>query len=302
MDFSVVIPTCDRPERLAACLRSLAGQQYRKDRFEAVVVDDGSREPCERVVGEFRDILQISGLRQSNRGPAAARNTGAQVAKGRFLAFTDDDCEPEPGWLTALFAVLRADPLAMAGGRTVNSLPDDPCPQASQYIQDLVYAHYNPDPREARFFASNNMAMAASDFWAVRGFNPAFRTSEDRDLCDRWRRSGRKMVYVPEAVVRHGHRMGLRQYWRQHVGYGRGARRFQIHRKQRDRNSPFLEMEFYRNLLYNLPRLLRSTPRPYQLASLLILWQAANTTGFALETILPRKSAGQSRRGAHEET
>jgi GT2 family glycosyltransferase len=300
MDFSVIIPTCDRPEPLSVCLRSLAGQHLPKDRFEVVVVDDGGREPSERVVAVFRESLRISCLRQRNRGPAEARNAGARIAGGRFLAFTDDDCEPEPGWLAALHAVLQEEPRAMTGGRTVNSLPDDPCPRASQFIQDFVYAHYNPDPQLARFFASNNMAMAARDFWAVRGFDAGFRTSEDRDLCDRWHGSGRRMIYVPDAVVRHGHRMGLRHYWMQHVGYGRGARRFLVHRKQRDRNSPFIDVGFYRKLLCSLPAVLRSTPGPYLLAFLLFLWQMANATGFALETILPLKSADHSRGEASE--
>jgi GT2 family glycosyltransferase len=301
MDFSVIIPTCNRPGPLAACLRSLDGQLFPKDGLEVVVVDDGSSNPCEDLIAGFRERLRISSLRQPNRGPAAARNTGAQVAKGRFLAFTDDDCRPEPGWLAALFAVLQADPLAMAGGRTINSLPDDPCPRASQFIHDFVYAHYNPDPLEASFFASNNMAMAASDFRAVQGFSANFRTSEDRDICDRWRRSGRSMIYVPEAVVQHGHRMGLHQYWRQHLGYGRGARRFLIQRKRRDRNSPFIDMMFYRKLLYSLPVVLRSHPRPCQLASLLIVWQLANAAGFALETFMPLRSVSPSHGGINEE-
>jgi glycosyltransferase involved in cell wall biosynthesis len=297
----VIIPTYDRPRPLSACLRALAEQRFSRDRFEVVVVDDGGRESCEQVVAAFRESLRICSLRQRNRGPAAARNAGARTAGGRFLAFTDDDCEPEPEWLASLDGALRCEPGVMVGGRTVNSLPDDPCSRASQFIQDFVYAHYNPDPRGARFFASNNMAMAASGFSAVQGFDAKFRTSEDRDICDRWYRSGRSMIYVPEAVVRHSHRTGLFRYWMQHVGYGRGARRFLVHRNRRDPNSPFIEAEFYRKLLTSLPAVLRSTPRPCLLAFLLFLWQMANVTGFALETVLPLKSANCHREEANEE-
>ena len=72
---------------------------YPQDRFEVIVVDDGSEPPMDSVVSFFRDRLELVLLSQANSGPAAARNTGAAQAKGKFLAFTDDDCTPAPDWL-----------------------------------------------------------------------------------------------------------------------------------------------------------------------------------------------------------
>src|ERR1041384_7781769 len=97
--FSVVIPTYNNPQQLADCLQSLAEMKYSSDHFEVVVVDDGSNVSPEPVVNSFLNRLHVTLVTQKNAGPAAARNAGAQVARGKFLAFTDDDCRVSPDWL-----------------------------------------------------------------------------------------------------------------------------------------------------------------------------------------------------------
>ena len=71
--FSIVTPTYNRPERLATCLQSIAQLDYPRDRFEVIVVDDGSKTPIEPVITPLRDRLNITLLKQLNSGPAAAR-------------------------------------------------------------------------------------------------------------------------------------------------------------------------------------------------------------------------------------
>lgn len=100
--FSIVIPTYNRPERLAKCLGAIAKLDYPRDRFEVIVVDDGSDTPLDLIVRPFQEQLSLTLIRQPNGGPAKARNTGVANAKGQFLTFTDDDCTPDSNWLTAL--------------------------------------------------------------------------------------------------------------------------------------------------------------------------------------------------------
>src|SRR5690349_8782081 len=96
---SIIIPTYNRPAPLEQCLKALSQLDYPRDRFEVVVVDDGSTISPAGIVEGFCSRLDIRMLRQANAGPAAARNLGAQEAKGQILAFTDDDCLPDPAWL-----------------------------------------------------------------------------------------------------------------------------------------------------------------------------------------------------------
>lgn len=80
--FSIIIPTYSRPEQLVACLQSLTHLDYPRDRFEVIVVDDGSDMPLEGVVTPLRNWLEVTLLRQMNSGLGVARNTGAARAKG----------------------------------------------------------------------------------------------------------------------------------------------------------------------------------------------------------------------------
>ena len=91
---SVVVPTRDRAELLGDCLSSLAAQEYPIERYEVIVVDDGSRDRTPEVVQAMR--TQASGpplhyIQPCGRGPNAARNAGLRVARGELIAFVDDD-------------------------------------------------------------------------------------------------------------------------------------------------------------------------------------------------------------------
>ncbi len=282
--FSIIIPTYNREHQLNICLQALARLTYPADCFEVIVVDDGSDKSMSATVDVYRDKLSVTLLTQRHTGPGGARNAGAALARGHFLAFTDDDCQPDPGWLQTLAARFSSEEDVAVGGRTVNALPDNLYSVASQHIHDRVYAHFNPNPGKACFFASSNLALPRDHFLSIGGFDlvqfPV--ASEDRDLCSRWLHYGYRMVYAPDALVRHRHRLSLGRFLLQHFRYGRGA--FSFHRSctRRDPEHAVVRMPFYRDLLRDLLRM-AVNPRKFSLAVCLVLWQMANTAGFMLE-------------------
>ena len=93
----------------------------------------------DEIVRPLQDKIQITLLRQGNAGPAAARNRGAKAAKGEFLAFTNDDCQPLPNWLDRFAASLAITPTAMIGGKTLNALADNPFSSAFQKSIDYLH-------------------------------------------------------------------------------------------------------------------------------------------------------------------
>jgi hypothetical protein len=101
------------------------------------------------------------------------------------------------------------------------------------------------------------------------------------------------MVWIPEAVIRHAHPLTPGTFWAQHLGYGRGARRFQQARWRRGGKS-VIEPAFYWTLLCRLPRALAGHRMPFSMAALLAVWQAANACGWLLEAF--RASGGGERR------
>jgi glycosyltransferase involved in cell wall biosynthesis len=285
--FSVVIPTFGRPQELAICLESLGRLDYPRASFEVVVVDDGSATPLNGVVATFRDKLDITLLRQDNAGPAAARNTGAGHAKGEFLVFIDDDCSMAPDYLRRLAVRSESTPDCAIGGRTINTLSSNVFATATQVLTDYLYSYYNADPSHARFLTSNNMMVPAQMFRALDGFATGFTLAagEDRELCDRWLHHGHGIIYAPEAVVYHSHKMTLGQYWRQHFNYGRGASSFHHTRGRRvQRGSTFEPISFYLNLL-RYPFSRRCESPAILIAALVVISQAAIILGFFLERL-----------------
>src|SRR5512135_321602 len=134
--FSVIVPTHNRPSQLAACLQAITEMDYPREGFEVIVVDDGGTASLGQIYHSFRGLLNLSFLRQERGGPAAARNTGVQHSRGRYLAFTDDDCAPSRDWLTRLQEHFAHAPEVLYGGRTVNGLAANPYSAASQAVID----------------------------------------------------------------------------------------------------------------------------------------------------------------------
>lgn len=283
--FSIIIPTYNRPERIAACLQALADLDYPRDRFEVILVDDGGSVPLEEHVSPFRERLTVSLLLQDHQGVAVGRNTAAMVARGEILVFTDDDCRPAPDWLRVLADNFGDSRDCIVGGRTLNALRDNVFSIASQSLILYLLHYYNADPRDARFLNGSNLAVPASLFHSLGGFDRAFLLmgAEEREFCDRWRFHGYRMVYAPEAVVYHVHHLTLRSFLRQHFHYGRGGFHFQrLYLKRCLRPFEIEPAGFYSGML-QFPFLTERFQRASLITLLLCVSQAANAAGFFWE-------------------
>jgi GT2 family glycosyltransferase len=285
--FSIIVPTYRRPQALAACLQALAGLDYPHASMEVIVVDDGSPNPPEGVVREVAERLPVRLVLQDHAGPAAARNHGAETARGDVLAFVDDDCRPSPEWLKTLAARLRDTPMGAVTGRTENRLEGNPFARASQVVIAFLYAHYNADPARARFLTSNNVAISAELFRRTGGFDTSFplAAGEDREFCDRLVEQGHPVVYAADAVVHHAHELTLLSFLRQHFNYGRGAYHFHRLRAQRREGSiQFESVLFYCSLVGHAFKG-RGGMEAFGMALMLGLTQIAIGAGFVREAL-----------------
>ena len=256
---------------------------------EVIIVDDGSPEPLHSVIAPFAERLRVKLLVTPRGGPAAARNAGAKHAQGEILAFTDDDCEPAPAWLSELDRCFSLHPERLVGGRTLNAISENIYSEASQCLLDFVYQwQESKADRSLRFFASNNLAVSRSCFEGIGGFGATYLlpAAEDRDLCARWIERGGKLIYTPGAQVMHSHRLSLLQFCGQHFTYGRGAWAF--HSARAARGAPARKLEpwgFYEGLLLYSMRRKEGLARAMVLPSLMVLSQAANALGYAWEAM-----------------
>ena len=277
--FSIIVPTYNRPKKLADCLESLSHLDYPRDRFEVIVIDDKSDQSLQPVVDGFTDQLEVTLIKQIHAGPAAARNTGVRKAKGDFLVFLDDDCITPTHLLQKLSARCLLVSDHAIGGKTINELRGNLYSAASQAIIDVVYSYYNPNPRQACFFASNNLTVPADRFRTLGGFDVTFTTSEDRDLCDRWLHHGLQMTYAPEVVIYHCNELNFSTFWRQHFNYGRGAYRYHQARARRGTGRFKPDIKLYIRLIC-YPFRQKLGYRTLWLTLLVVVSQVASTMGF----------------------
>jgi glycosyltransferase involved in cell wall biosynthesis len=156
--FSVVIPSYERPdhlERLFACL----AKQLDRD-FEVIVIDQSR--------GEWHGARQDWGFRLTYvhspvRGAVKARNAGGELATGKFIAFTDDDCEPLPDWLSNARVVLSQPGVIGVEGRVESDHADDP---EWRPVCNVSFAGLG--------FMTANLFVKNEVFQALDGFDLAF--------------------------------------------------------------------------------------------------------------------------------
>jgi glycosyltransferase involved in cell wall biosynthesis len=281
---SVVIPTRNRPQAVERCLDALAEQTLPPGSFEVLVVDDGSEPALSLDPARWASKFEMKSIRQNNTGPAGARQRGVAEAQGEFLAFTDDDCLPTPTWLEKLVSALRENPEAMVGGSTFNGLKNDLFAETSQLILEMVYEHFNRDPANSYFFASNNIALRRDRYLASGGFDPDFDSpaAEDREFCDRWRMQRRPLVWKKDARIEHRHAQDVFGFCRLHFRYGQGAFLYQAKRKERASGSMAGDMAFHRSLPKVVLQKIRNRRCSEQIAILtsFLIWQVMNTVGF----------------------
>jgi glycosyltransferase involved in cell wall biosynthesis len=283
--FSVIVPTYQRLASLERCLDALSAQDLGRDRFEVVVVNDGGADSPRDAVERRRASLDVRLIEQANAGPAAARNAGAALARGEYLAFTDDDCLPDPRWLSALSDSAARHPGCGVGGRVDNALTDGIYSNASQQLIDFLYGYFNTPDAPGRFFITSNLAVPAARFRELGGFDVTFplAAAEDRDLCDRWREQGGTIVYDDRAVVHHAHPLGLRSFCRQHFNYGRGAFHLHLARARRGVAPILLEHQSFYSRLVGHPLGKGGGWRAAALSALLLTSQATYAAGYVLE-------------------
>jgi len=217
--ISVVIPHLNQAEQLRNCLSSLKAQTLRADRFEIIVVDNGSKALPEAICGSFE---RVELLREPTPGPGPARNRGVQAARAPILAFIDADCLADRDWLATIAANFEEDGACQIIGGDVRIAYNDARRITMLEAYESIFAYRQQEYIERQGFSgTGNLAVRRSSYDAVGTF-AGKDIAEDREWGRRATGAGFTIRYVPEMLVFHPARTSfaeLRAKWDRHVSH-----------------------------------------------------------------------------------
>jgi len=201
MFTSVIICTYNRAHFLKRTLRSLADQTVGAERFEVLIVDDGSEDETANVCKKMSK--EVSNLRYvatgKNIGLGSAGNLGISSARGDFVLFTDDDCIAQRDWVERMGAALAQEPV-VAGAIT------SPVSDYVRLCHNIAHFHPFMPGRKAGpvdFIAGANMGFHRSVLEKLQGFEKGRRLASDTEFALRGRQSGYRIYFTPDAIVTH---------------------------------------------------------------------------------------------------
>jgi glycosyltransferase involved in cell wall biosynthesis len=193
--LSVIVPALRAADSIGPCLESLLGQDWPAQDVEVIVVDNGSTDETVAIARRYPVRVEL----EPRRGRSRARNLGARLAQGRFLAFIDVDCEAPKNWLSASVAALNRPWIGAVQARVQK--PGFPA-------QSMVFgqAHYYRP-----FLDTCAMVTTTEAYKNARGFDEELRRAVDMDYSFRLLSCGYAFRWLPDVVMIKHHDLNSRQ-------------------------------------------------------------------------------------------
>jgi glucosyl-dolichyl phosphate glucuronosyltransferase len=240
-DLTVLICTYNRAWLLEGALQAVGVQKVPAEyRWDILVVDNNSNDGTRHVVERFARAtgIPVTYLFEGRQGKSHALNSGVSVARGRLIAFTDDDCRPTPSWITDLTAAFERWRCDGIGGRILPdwTAPPPPWLASEPHLHDALAFLTDTEPRKVTTGAwerkhgiriwGSNMAFRRSLFDEVGLFHPCLgprgkkkSVGEETEFVKRAVMAGRTIVFDPTPVVTHivGHDRMIKGYFRRYA-------------------------------------------------------------------------------------
>jgi len=215
MTFSIVIPAFNEERVISKCLDSIAGLEFPHQKFEVIVVDNGSSDRTHEIAESYREAMNITVLLRPKINISALRNAGAAASSGEYLIFLDADMLVSEDWLRKVEELFISSNAEVIGGSYK-------VPEHSSWVARVWFG------RRAKvvnllpsYIPSGNLMIRRSQFNAIGGFDETLETSEDCDFCCRARALGMNLAeYDAISVVHLGSPQTLRAFFRREIWHG----------------------------------------------------------------------------------
>jgi len=194
--LSIIIPTHNSDQTIERCIRSLTSQSFPREKFEIIVVDDGSKDQTSSLAkkaGADKVIITEPCFQ------GKARNIGVENANGNLLGFIDSDCEAKDGWVETIIKELET--LNAISGPIENGNPQSKVAWAEYFVEFCAFNEFRKRS-SIRTMPGCNIACLKESFSKAGGFSEV-PLSEDIMFSQSLRREGFEQIFVPEMQIRH---------------------------------------------------------------------------------------------------
>jgi glycosyltransferase involved in cell wall biosynthesis len=224
LTVSVVVATYNRAAMLPNLLRCLSNQTLPPDKFELILVDDGSREPARQVLNAHATPFATRLFEQENSGQATARDRGVREATGDVVVVIDDDMELTSAllenhlaWHQAGYRVVLG---RIASARDIDQMPLFERFHAKQ-LDKLAAAFIKGAQPRGTHLCTGNVSFRRLDYLNIGGFDRRLKRSEDRELGIRLELNGATFVFGDNAITIHDSDHASLEVWLQRAyNYG----------------------------------------------------------------------------------
>ncbi|WP_164084927.1 glycosyltransferase [Pseudazoarcus pumilus] len=221
LSASVIVPVLNGASTIGDTLKGVLSQVGQPERYEVIVVDNGSADGTQDIVRQYPVRL----LHCATPGASAVRNVGLNACAGDIYVNADADTLPARNWLKELLRPFSDPSTVLVGGRIISFMPKT---GAERYIERAgLFRPENSalNPRFA-FVNAGNLAVRREAALAIGGWDETLHASEDVDFSARLVRHSRcEIRYAENAILFHRNRTDDDDLIRQAAGYGRGAAR-----------------------------------------------------------------------------
>jgi len=202
-------------------------QDLQLDKYEIIVVDGGSTDKTREIIKNYPVELIVD----KNGSIAHGRNIGAEVSRGRYVAFIDADCIAEKSWLKKLMESIDEcdDDVCAVGGPNLIFDGDPTFSKVIGYMQQTFFGS-GGSPQSYKISTScyvssipNCNVLYRKEFVVKEKYDDTLNVGEDCELNFRLRRKGYKFLYVPNVVVWHRRPSHIKEFTKKMFSYGEAA-------------------------------------------------------------------------------
>lgn len=221
LTISVIIPVLNAEVDIDKCIYSLINQDYPKDRYEIIIVDNGSIDGTINIINKYHENVKI--VHEFEKGSYIARNKGIQESNNEIIAFTDSDCIISKDWLKEICKGFISEDIGCVVG-AINPYPGKTLVEIYSGKKDVLSQEITINHRFLPYGATANVAFRRDVFNKIGNFDKELMSGGDADLA--WRMqllTTYKLTYRRESIVQHHHRTTIKNLFKQHFRYGIGS-------------------------------------------------------------------------------